>query len=390
MLVDADLLILGGGCAGLSLGQRLAEQSFRSERALILEERTIYTDDRSWCFWRFGEHRFDHLIAHSWSKMRLASEDTSVMADCKSTPYQMLSGLTFYDEACNKIKRASNVELSLGVRVMEPPRRVGAHWHVETNKGMLVSRQIVDTIPLRVPKAGDAVLWQSFFGQEVLCERAVFDPLTVSLMDFGECLQDGVLFHYVLPISATRALIETTVFGPLPLLVTDLAKRQAASVAKLCNGYRFEVTRSENGILPMGLTKSLPESPPGYVRAGLMSGGARPSTGYAFQRIQSWAETAAAQIGRGLPPATHKRDPIVRQMMDGLFLRVVRANPERGAELFLGIFESANPARVIRFLSDRGSLLDCASVVKSLPKALFLNELWRGLKDRSLSLIGAK
>jgi hypothetical protein len=37
-----------------------------------------------------------------------------------------------------------------------------------------------------------------------------------------------------------------------------------------------------------------------------------------------------------------------------------------------GLFERADPARVIRFLSDRGGLVDALGVVRALPAAPFL------------------
>ncbi len=388
MHVDADLLILGGGCAGLSLGQRLAEQSLGSHRTLIIEERPDYTNDRAWCFWRFGGHRHDHLINHSWSKMKLASQGKSVLADCSRTPYQMLHSLPFYNDACDAIERTTHCGLKLSTRLVEPPKQVAGLWHIETNHGQLIARHIVDTTPPGAPTVGDSVLWQSFFGQEVECEYPVFDPLAVTLMDFAGCLVGGVLFHYVLPVSATRALVETTVFGPRPLVVADLADVHATAVSQLCNGRNFNVLRSENGILPMGMKIPLPRAQPGYVRAGLMSGGARPSTGYAFQRIQNWAETAARQISLGVTPSTHRTEPVIRHFMDQLFLRVIRSHPQRGAELFLRIFGAADTARVIRFLSDRGSLVDCAAVVASLPKGLFLGELWHSLMEQKSKTVG--
>ena len=388
MHIDADLLILGGGCAGLSLGQRLAERPSGSRRTLIVERRATYTNDRSWCFWRFGNHRHDHLVTHTWSKMKVASHANSFVADCGRTPYQMLHALPFYTEACSTINSAPHVELICGTRLLEPPLKVGELWHVQTNQGQLVARKIVDTTPPSAPIEGDAVLWQSFFGQEVMCEHPVFDPNNVTLMDFSKSSEHGILFHYVLPVSTTRALVETTVFGPRPLAVTDLAGVQADAITRLCNGRAVDVLRSENGILPMGMRQSPLASQSGYVRAGLMSGGARPSTGYAFQRIQSWAEAAATQITDGIDPSTHRQDPLIWRLMDRLFLRVIRAHPDRGAELFLNIFGAADTTRVIRFLSDKGTLVDCGAVVASLPKGLFLRELWQSLLEPKVKTVG--
>lgn len=376
---DADLLILGGGCAGLSLGMRLADHASPTGRTVILEARTEYANDRTWCFWRLAPHRFDQLVAHSWSAVAIRTKQRSVTVDCRLTPYQMLEATPFYAEAQDRIDRSKHVDLVLGASVRDTPRRVAGMWQVETETGLLTASHVVDTRPVRPPRASDAMLWQSFFGQEIDCAASVFDANTVGLMDFAEARTDDVLFHYVLPLSPCRALIETTVFGPRPLVPADLSSVQAAAVEKLVRGNAFSVRRAESGVLPMGMTTCFPVPGPDYSRAGLMSGAARASSGYAFQRIQRWADAAAASIGRGGPPIGHQSDPALQRRMDHLFLRIVRDHPDRAPDLFIRMFGNADPARVIRFLSDQGTLADCAVIGSTLPLQLFIGEMLKSM-----------
>ena len=103
-----------------------------------------------------------------------------------------------------------------------------------------------------------------------------------------------------------------------------------------------------------------------------MAGGARPSTGYAFQRIQRWAgECAHSLVSRGEPTA-HRPDPLALRLMDQIFLDVLRADPSRGAALFFSLFSRVDPARVIRFLSGNGSTIDGLAVVAAMPVPPFL------------------
>ncbi len=378
MGTDVDVLILGGGCAGLSLGQRLAEISTSTRRALILEARQAYVHDRAWCFWRTAPHRYDHLVTHQWSTLQVGT----AQVDCRDTPYQLLPSGAFYDDTGATIARADKVELRLDMSVTAPPVRHGEGWCVETNQGRVSAAQIIDTRPLCAPAAGGAVLWQSFFGQEVSCEAGIFHSDVCILMDFSDVRHGDVLFHYILPQSSIRALVETTVFGVRPLGVADLADHQSRVMERVCRNAAFTVLRSESGMLPMGLTSPLPNNGATYVRAGLMSGGARPSTGYAFQRIQRWAELSAHAIAGGGLAQGHAPDAFVQRLMDRLFLRVLRNHPERGAELFTRIFSTSETARVIRFLSDSGSTLDQLAIMATLPIGLFLRELGSSVSER--------
>ncbi len=377
MRFDADLLILGGGCAGLSLGVRLAHDGGRSRRTLILERREAYQNDRTWCFWRGAAHPFEQLISHSWLKMRVRSRPAQVDVDCGSTPYQLLSSGAFYENAEAQIARAPAVELRLGVSVREEPIRIAGGWVVETGVGAVRARQIIDTRPPPGVVAGDVLLWQSFVGHEIECASPVFDPATVELMDFEASSENGVAFTYLLPLSPTRALVEYTVFGRNRRSAVSLASAQCAAVAAACRGNPVVVLREESGILPMGLPANLVRRVVDYRRVGLMSGAGRASTGYAFQRIQRWAESAAASLRRNSFDVGHAPDAWHQRAMDRLFLQVLRAHPERAPELFLSLFRNADAARVIRFLSDSGSAVDCAAIIATLPVGLFLRQLMR-------------
>ena len=74
MQIDLDLLIIGAGCAGLSLGVQLAKMKERAPKVLLLEQRTVYENDRTWCFWGQQENVYSDLVNHQWSKLTVQSK----------------------------------------------------------------------------------------------------------------------------------------------------------------------------------------------------------------------------------------------------------------------------------------------------------------------------
>ncbi|MDA8959616.1 lycopene cyclase family protein [bacterium] len=377
---DLDLLVLGGGCAGLGLGLRLADGGAGSPRTHVLEAREQYQDDRTWCFWRTAPHRFEPLIAATWDTMSVGRGGASGRYDCRDTPYQMLPSLPYYEDAQERIGGSERVTLDLGVRVTSRPTRERDGWVVETNQGVLRARHLVDTRPpATAPKC---VLWQSFLGRVVRAEAPRFDPSTVTLMDFDEPNPRGVQFTYVLPFSTHEALVETTVFGAQALGAEDLAADLDLALEQRLAGAAASTVRSEHGALPMGFDAPPPAAP--WVQAGLFHGGARPSTGYAFQRIQTWAEACSRALLAGGAPLPAAPDSALRRGMDAVFLRVLRSEPERGPELLSRLFAAAPTHRVIRFLSDLGSTADALAVVSSLPPGPFLREAGAALLRRPL------
>lgn len=370
-----DLIILGGGCAGLSLAARLAASSAPGFTTLVLESRTHYANDRTWCFWGGNLSSGRHVVGRQWQTMRLTSGAQTVVVDCGQTPYQMLAAEAFYGAAISAISQAQNTSLRVGIEVLGAAKKIDGHWCVSTSAGVFSGRMVVDTRPQQTPKPGSAVLWQSFYGQEIECDRPVFDASCLDLMNFLPADSMGISFVYVLPVSPTRALVEVTVFGVSPLFPKDLALKLEAAVAQRVGDAPFRVLRSEHGILPMGLRAMPKNLDRSYVQVGLMAGGARPSTGYAFQRIQRWADACAQSLLAGFLPLRHTPDSAVLRAMDHLFLNVLRANPERAGALFCALFARAAAPRLIRFLSGEGTWLDYAAVVAALPPWPFITSL---------------
>ncbi len=381
---DCDVAVLGGGCAGLSLGLALARQSSTNNAqsqqpsVVILENRSAYVQDRTWCFWPTQATQaqgLDVLVAHSWPRLRVRTANAkTALLDYSARPYAMVNAHAFYDHAAAAIARTNSIHLRLGEPVVHCERE-GGQWLVHTQAETLRCAAVIDTRPIAHPAVGGALLWQSFYGIEIACEQPVFDAQCADLMDFALPTDERITFTYVLPTSAHKALVELTVFSPQPLGPQDLALQLEAALVQRTHGAAFTRLRSEHGVLPMGTTTALPARQPGYVYAGLTAGGARAATGYAFVRIQRWALACAQALVQGQGPVGHVPDSWAQSRMDKLFLQVIRAHPHTAPDLFLAIFKRAGAHRVARFLSDQASLFDRAAIAGSLPPGLFLAQL---------------
>ncbi len=383
-MADADILILGGGCAGLSLAMRLAELGDKAPRTLILEARTTYANDRTWCFWENGAGSMAFtapLVKQRWTSMRIRTGTAQVIADCARTPYALLPSLVFYDHARAVISRSRRVKLCTGTPVSDVTQLANAKWHIKAGDKQYTAKTVIDTRPGAKPERHPAMLWQSFSGAEIACETPVFDSSFADLMDFQDTDATRVMFTYVLPTSPRHALIETTVFGADPVTQVDLKPDLERAIASRVGQASHRILDTEHGILPMGQPRPRHYQPANFVTVGLGAGAARPSTGYAFQRIQHWAQHCAQQISAGEPPSGHIRDPWRIRAMDNLFLRVIRKHPARAPHLFLSLFQKADTASIIRFLSNGGTMADAVAVIRALPPLPFLTAGLTAMRD---------
>lgn len=370
-----DLVILGAGCAGLSLAARLASGD-GDLRVVLVDPRTAFDDDRSWSFWQHDHHALREIVAHEWSGWTYA--DLAGRTATHRVPgmsYQYIRGVDFYRWALAEIAGDDRMALRLGVAAQElssitlPDGTPGVR--VTTDEGALLARRVVDTRPRRTA----ALLYQCFSGVEVDHGGALATEAdAVGLMTRMRSGAAGLGFVYVLPLSPTRALVEWTRFSPVPLAESVVvAERDAELAAMGLAG--VTVVREEGGILPMGRMPVDEQPMPGVVLAGNAGGALRDASGYAFLRIQQWARACAGALARGEDPAPHPAEPWVRRQMDRIFLQALRAHPERTADYFMAMARGVAPHRLLRFLTDRATAGDLASIIVSLPLLPFLAQL---------------
>lgn len=380
--MQVDLLILGGGCAGLSLAVELVRTATENPPIVtILEKRIHYENDRTWGYWSNGTDYYPSISKQLFPQLRVRvgnDRAADVCFPCQDAPYTVLASHLFYDHCLKVIRAQKETQLVLGAEILGNPIRKNQRWQVHTQAMIYEAKAIVDTRP--PPTSSLPVrtgLYQSFYGFEIECEEEVFDPTAVELMSFEENTSFPIFFTYVIPFSKNRALIEATVFGPDPLQQEDLKDNLERMVQKHSKGSRFRILRKESGILPMGIPIEKAVSDPSYVRVGVNSGAARPSTGYAFQRIQKWASLCAREIHLRKRPIHHSSDPWLIRWMDAIFISVLKNHPSIAPSLFLRLFRNVAPMRLIRFLSGNGTVFDCIRIILALPAGLFLNEISR-------------
>jgi lycopene beta-cyclase len=368
------LVILGAGGAGLSLAVALREAAFAGP-IVLLDRRTAFARDRTWCLWDTPGVRFTELATHRWPAWQVVSPDgAATRQDGPDTPYLHLRADDVYAAALARL--GDEVELRLGVRVTALREEAG-HVTVGTSQGPVRAAHVVDALggpgPLRHlrPSPPDA-LRQTFLGQEVRTERPVFDPGVATLMDFRIDQSGGVRFVYVLPFAADRALVEDTSIGTAAV---PAARRRAAIGRYLTDhhGVRpggFAVEHEERGVIPMTTAPRPVRISQRLTAVGLAGGAARPSSGYAFARIQQQVDAVAAALAGGTPVPARTTSTRL-DLMDRVFLDVLREDPGAFPHTMASLLRGAPADVVARFMNDASSPLDEARLAAAMPTTPF-------------------
>jgi lycopene beta-cyclase len=271
------LILVGAGLAATLIAQRLSARADPPE-ILMLEARSTPHGDHTWSFHLSDLDASDlewmePLVGHRWPGQWVRFP---AYARYLPMPYASLTGAS----VARQLARLSNVTLEAGARA----HLVRPHG-VELADGRRIEASCVVDARGFEPHPALALGWQKFVGVEVETERphGVDEPV---IMDASIDQADGYRFVYLLPFSATRLLIEDTVYADGKALdAEELDARIAAYAAE--RGWTIRrVCRREKGVLPIALAfdarRFWAERPVDVPQVGLRAALFHPTTGYSL------------------------------------------------------------------------------------------------------------
>ena len=107
---DFDYVIIGGGCAGLSLAYELQiNKKLENKTLAIIEPRSEYKKDKTWSFWKVFAHNFDDCVKKNWKNFSINTKSKTKHLSCNSYPYQSIDSGLFYEKINNKLKENKNI-----------------------------------------------------------------------------------------------------------------------------------------------------------------------------------------------------------------------------------------------------------------------------------------
>ena len=155
-------------------------------------------------------------------------------------------------------------------------------------------------------------LVQHYLGWEVEASTAAFDPQVATLFDLRTEQRGGLCFFYILPHDKQRALLEYTVFSHQPWPRAEYERELRAYLEGTLSLSDYRMVGTEQGIIPMTDHPFRRRLGRRIMAIGTAGGMVKPSTGYAFARIQRDSRA----IVRSLLDPVRKR--VIPQSLAGL------------------------------------------------------------------------
>jgi lycopene beta-cyclase len=226
----------------------------------------------------------------------------------------------------------------------------------------------------------DVHLWQHFHGWVIETSKPVFAADTMTLMDFDVPQHPtGAVFGYVLPYESTLALVEITSFSPTIWPREEYEHRLTDYIR---SRYQLEpgmysIQSTESGRIPMDAIQNPRQPNPATFPIGTIFGAVKPSTGYAFARMQDTCRHLAETLVQDGRPSYPKPASPRFAFYDALLIRIMRQWPEAVIPIFRSLFSNIPIDTIFRFLDEKSSLRQEIGIFFRLPFTPFLKSLWR-------------
>jgi lycopene beta-cyclase len=359
---QANIAIIGGGLAGLSLAAELSAPEFSHLSIVIIEPRSEYVRDKTWRYWRQNPHEFCDCESANWPAWRVRNGETSVLTESQNAEgfvYACIASDDFYRAALAKINACSHIEILQGERVQSIRTESGrAIVTLKSASNIVVNEFIFDSRPPE--NKNKQQLYQHFLGLELLADKPVFDTDCVDLMDFQQALH-GLHFMCVLPYTAARALVET-IWICEHTTHDDYTIELNAYLKKCWPNTQFTLSYTEQDCLPLSAQKTQKQ----WLGQTQLIAIDTPAgvTGYAFLEALQDAKRLANLIKTKEPLTSLKRNKI-DAWMHALFLSSLQKKAGFGSRAFMRLFSNCAPVNLIRFLSGQANWRDRLAVIRA-------------------------
>jgi len=369
-----DYIIVGAGCAGLSLLMRMLRSgSFSNKKILLIDKERKIKNDRTWCFWETQPGFFEDIVYRKWDTISFLSDDFSATRNIAPYQYKMIRGVDFYKFCFDEIRKHGNVEVVYGDIGGWEYEKEAIIFKIDDKDIKLFDRgtQIFNSVyKPGEPDKRTIRLLQHFKGWIIETAKPIFKSSEATMMDFRVHQLHGTTFAYVLPFNETTALVEYTLFTKELLLKEQYDTELREYIRQYLAISDYRIKEEEFGVIPMTNEKFY-FGWDGW-QIGTAGGQTKASTGYTFQFIQKQSQQITdCLIQRGnlnYLPGTPKRF----RFYDNTLLHILYHNKIPGKKIFTQLFKKNKPQQVLKFLDNESSLTEELKIISTLPVIPFL------------------
>ncbi len=371
---NVDIIICGGGCSSMLLLFHLQQYPAFNSLKIVVIEKELKPQPKTWCFWHKGNHPLQHLITSSWNNIQFGSKQFITTQAINPYTYSSIKGEDFFDYFLDQfIPQHSNITI-IKDEVIQIEKTSPQLSKVICKNGNYSSNTVYSSIIGKEFQAAPIFLWQHFKGWHIKTEDSIFDEHIMTIMDFSCSLPNSFDFVYILPYSKNEALIEITAFSTQIWEETDYLNQLNAFISNKLDGAAYQICATEQGKIPMAYFNHSTLGKAGETLIGTASGKIKASSGYGFEKMRIEAAILASNYFSKKPLKNNA--PKRFKFYDKLLLKIILENPEEAVGIFGKLFKKIPIPQILKFLYEETSLYEEALIFKKLPAIPFIKRIF--------------
>lgn len=365
-----DIAIIGAGAAGLQLLYELTQvHAVDPLKILVIDSGD--RSEKSWCFWQKNQPIYSHLIEKKWNHLAFVGADGTEIKSCvEPIHYHYISSEKFYSYFFSEYI-PKNPGITVVVGLAKDVVRRDENFSISLASGETFSSQrVADSRFNQEDWQNSGGLYQHFYGKFIRTDTPSFDENKATLMDFSlrQKHEHFTCFHYILPFSKTHALVETTVFSTKKYELAYYKELWEEYWETKLGSIPYALEKEEMGSIPMSDYVFQLESE-GILKIGTAAGQVKPSTGYAFTRMN--------QDVKNIVSNSIRKRPGRFRFYDRLLLSIIKTDTKKFPEVMKRLFNSVPMPQILTFLDEKSTQIQEIQIFYRLPIPLFLTHLWK-------------
>lgn len=371
-------IFTGSGLSALmTVYEMLISGKFEDKSILLIDENAKKANDRTWCFWD-ENNLFDEIVSKKWNQAVFANEKFNRILELTPYQYKKINGLDFYELVFKMISKHKNIHF-LNQKVIDFSE-LGNHCVVKTENETFTCNKIFNSIyypEVVISQPEFPLIQQHFIGWFIKSKEAVFTPNCATFMDFSVEQKGNTRFMYVLPTSATEALLEYTLFSK-DLLSKEEYESEIQKYIENLGITEYEIIEKEQGNIPMTCYPFWKHNTKNIINIGSAGGWTKASTGYTFKNASKKSKVLVEFLKSERDfTKFHKKDKF--WFYDLLLLDILNSKNELGSKIFSSMFKEGDSTVIFKFLDEETSIWEDLQVIWKCPKMLFVKALVKRL-----------
>ena len=293
---------------------------------------------------------FKDLIKNQWSKWEFYHNHQKITHESSRSPYCVIR---YQDWKKFCLKESHNISIKEN-NVNKIEKKHNFFEITLDNKEKIYCKKIYDSRSVDMKSDG---LKQHFIGN-IITVNDGHQIKNARLMDFRVKQDQGLHFIYLLPLDDNRLLVESTVFSKFLLDPSWYQNQISTYIDKNLEIKKYEITDSEQGVLPMFEINS--QNTANYFQIGAKGGATKISSGYSFSFFL-----------KQLILKNNEYHSFWDKWMDKIFVKYIENN-NKSDEIFMKMAERLNGEEFSSFMMGKAKIITKLKIIFAMPKIGFI------------------